>query len=113
MDKQINSYIESLVLEVLESSNFVNLSQEEKQAKANLIREFISTVMWDTGIDSLSEEQLKSLEKIPFASPEMEEKIEEYSSQIPNFSTKLEDTLRIEIEKLKLDPGLLFQEPLD
>lgn len=111
MDKQINSYIESLVLEVLESPNYATLSQEEKLAKANLIREYISTVMWDTGIDSLSEEQLKSLEKIPFTSPEMEEKIEEYSSQIPNFSTKLEEALRVEIDKVKENPQLLTQSP--
>lgn len=109
MDKQINTYVESLVLEVLESPNYVNLSQEEKQAKANLIREYISTVMWDTGIDSLSEEQLKSLENIPIESPEMAEKIEEYSSQIPFFSTKLEDTLRSEIDKVKQNPQLLTQ----
>lgn len=110
MDEQINSYIESLVLEVLESPGFVNLSLGEKQAKGELIRDHISNVVLDTVVDSLTEEQLKVLEKIPHETPEMEHKIEEYSSQIPSFSTKLEEALRVAIDKVKLNPQLLTQE---
>lgn len=113
MDEQINSYIESLVLEVLESPQFASLSQEEKQTRGELIREHISTIVLDTVIDSLSEEQIKSLENLSPESQEMEQKIEEFSSQIHFFSTKLEEKLRSEMEKVKLDPQLLTQDTSD
>ena len=113
MDDQINSYIESLVLEVLASPNFIGLSPEERQKKGDQLREHISSVVLDTLIDSLNEDQLKSLEGLTPANPEMEAKIEEYASQIPFFSSKLEEVLRSEIDKIKENPQLLTQNSPD
>lgn len=101
MDQKINAYLETLVLEVLNSPQMTNLSDEQKSEKAQKIRDHFNEVIFETLINNLSSEQLNTLKNIGLESPQAQKKIEEYSSLIPSLSTKLEAALNAEAEKIK------------
>ena len=107
MDQKINSFIESLILDVLQSPRFAPLPEDQKQQVAEKLRDHLNNVIFDTVIDRLTPDQLQTLKDIPMHSPQMTEKIEEYSSQIPFLSTTIEDALAKEVENIKQNPSVL------
>lgn len=107
MDQKIEQYLISLVNEVLNSPNFSNLPQEQKVIYQQKIRTFLDSIVIDTIIDNLNDEQINSLKDIPADSQQMEDKIEEYSSQIPFLAEELEDKLKESVETLKTNPQTL------
>lgn len=104
MDQKINSYIESLVLEVLQSNDFVSLSDDQKSKLAEKLRDHFNNVVLDTVIDKLTPQQLQMIKDLPADSPQMAEKIEEFSSQIPFLVTDIEKNLTGEAEEIKRNP---------
>lgn len=107
MDKQIEAYIETLIQEVLQSPAFINLTDQQKIEANEKLRDYINTVIFDTVIDKLSPEQLNAIKDVPLDSSQMEEKLEEYSAQIPSLSTQLEQNLRQKIDEVKQNPAVL------
>lgn len=107
MDQKINAYLDSLVTEVLNSPNFLNLSEDQKASQAEKIRTYLDGVIIDIIVDNLNEEQLSSLKDIPANTPQMEEKIEEYASQIPFLAEQLEQQLAQAVLDLKQNPQKL------
>ncbi len=107
MDEKINSYIESLVLEVLQIPNFSGLTQEQKGPVAEKLRDLFNTAILDTLIDNLTPAQLDQIKDVPADSPEMEDKIEEFASQIPLFITTLEEALNQKVAEIKNNPAIL------
>ncbi len=98
MDKKLDSYIDSIVSEVLISPNFINLPEEQKQAYAVKIKEQLNSVIFDTLLNNLNSEQLNALKDLGLNTPEAQVKIEEYSAEIPNLATILEEALTKEVE---------------
>ncbi|MBI2195538.1 MAG: hypothetical protein HYU48_00625 [Candidatus Levybacteria bacterium] len=107
MDKRINSYIEARVLEVLQIPNFSELPQEQKSTIAEKLRDLFNTAILDALIDSLTPDQLDQIKDIPADSPQMEDKIEEFASQIPLFITKIEEVMNAKVLEVKNNPALL------
>ncbi len=104
MDKKLDSYIDSIVSEVLISPNFINLPEEQKQAYAVKIKEQLNSVIFDTLLNNLNSEQLNALKDLGLNTPEAQVKIEEYSAEIPNLATILEEALTKEVESSKNNP---------
>lgn len=104
MDQKTNSYIESLILEVLQMNEFANFSDEQKSKVGEKLRDNFNNVVWDTTVDKLTPQQLQMIKDIPVGSSQMEEKIEEFSSQIPFLITEIEKNLTSEVEKIKSNP---------
>lgn len=107
MDKRINSYIEALVLEVLQIPNFSALPQEQKEPIVEKLRDLFNTTILDTLIDNLTPAQLDQIKDLSADSPQMEDKIEEFASQIPLFITTLEEALNAKVLEVKNNPDLL------
>lgn len=107
MDEKLNSYFESLMLSVLESPNYSNFSEEQKDQLADKIRDHLYNTFFDTTIDNLTTEQLKDLKNYNIESEEFAEKLEEYSSLTPFLGQKIEKRLNEEVGKLRENPQLL------
>lgn len=107
MDQKIQAYIESLALEVLQSPNMANLPEDQKNAQAELIRNHLNNIVLDTVIDKLTPDQLNQIKDLPAESPQMADKLEQFSSQIPFLITEIERRLNEETEKLKQNPSVL------
>ncbi len=107
MDQKINSFVEGLILDVLQSPQLANLPEDQKSQVTEKLRDHLTNVVFDTVIDRLTPEQLQTLKDISMGSPQMTEKIEEYSSQIPFLSTTIEDALAKEVENIKQNPSVL------
>ncbi len=107
MDKKIDIYIEARVLEVLQIPSYFQMSDEQKTTIAEKLRDLFNTVVLDTLIDSLSASQLDQIKDIPAESPQMEDKMEEFASQIPFLITKFEDGLNAKVAEVKNNPALL------
>lgn len=107
MDQKINAYLDSLVLEVLNSPNFVNLPQDQKTAASEKVNNVLNKVIITAIIDRLTPQQLEVIKSLDPNSAEMEQKIEEYSSQIPGLMDVLEQDLNKTVSDLKQNPQIL------
>lgn len=97
----IESYIESLVLKVLQTQSMGNLDEGQRGEYTQKLRDHFNEVIFETLLNNLSPEQLNTLKNLGLGSIQAQNKIEEYSSLIPSFSTKLENALNQEVEKFK------------
>lgn len=107
MDQKINAYLDSLVSEVLSSPAFATMPADQQATWSAKVREFLNGVIIDTVIDRLTPEQLNAIKDIPADSPEMEDKIEEYSAQIPLLAQELEEKLTQAALDIKQNPQVL------
>lgn len=104
MNQKINSYLESLVLEILQIPEFVKLSDEQKSRVAEKLRDHLNNVILDTVIDKLTPEQITSIKDIPADSSQMEEKMEEFTSTMPFLIKDLEVRLDQKVSEIKKNP---------
>lgn len=104
MDQKINAYIESLVLGILNTPAFANLVEPQKSEVAEKLRGKFYDVILNTTIDNLTDAQVVELQQIPVDSPLIEQKIQEFSSTLPNLASEIEKALNSEYENLKLNP---------
>lgn len=104
MDQKINSYLESLVLEILQIPEFVHLADEQKSRLAEKLRDHFNNVVLDTVVDKLTAEQLKSIQDIPADSPQMADKLEEFTSTMPFLIKDLELRLDQQVSQIKKNP---------
>lgn len=109
MDKKLEGYIDSLVLEILASPNFAALPEDQKQQYAVKIKDHFNNIIFDTLLNNLNTEQLNTLKNLGLSSPEAQIKMEEFSAEIPNFATLLENALKKEVEFLKNKPELISE----
>lgn len=91
--------IEKMVADCLTS--FPNLSEEQKIETASKIRDHLHQVILDTLIDNANEAQISQLENLDPESPEMEIKITEIASQIPNLAFKFDARLQEACQQIK------------
>lgn len=109
MDKKLEGYIDSLVLEILASPNFVVLPEDQKQQYAVKIKDYFNNIIFDTLLNNLNSDQLNTLKNLGLSSPQAQLKIEEFSAEIPNFAAVLENALKREVESLKNKPELISE----
>lgn len=83
--------IDKMVADCLTS--FPNLSEEQKTETSDKIRDHLNQVILDTLVDNANEAQISQLESLDPESPEMEAKITEVASQIPNLAFKIDAAL--------------------
>lgn len=100
MDDQFNAHITKLVDECLASSAYSALSESDKQAAREKLENHLNLVVINLLIDSLSAEQLSEVENLPEESSEMEEKFQEFASQIPGFAYVMEEKLKTEVQSI-------------
>lgn len=108
MDEKLEEYIDGLITQVLKSPNFVNNSKD-KQQLGQKIRDRLNNLIFDTLLDSLTPDQLKTLKDIPMDSQKMEEKLQEYASLTPFLAKKLEEAINDEVEMIKNNPKMIFE----
>lgn len=109
MDEKINAYLESLVTEALNSPMFSSLAEDQKASLAGKIRTRLNGVIIDMVVDNLTDEQFNAIKDFPPDSVEMEDKIEEYASGMPDLAQNLEEKLNQEISEIKQNPQLISQ----
>lgn len=107
MDQQLQAYIDSLVLEVLQSPNLSDLNEQKRQEYIRKLLDHFNNVIFDTTVDMMSDEQLSSIKGLPLDSPEMPKKMMEIAAKIPGLAEALDKRLRQEVEALKNNPKLL------
>lgn len=107
MDKKLEQYMQSLVSQVLTSPNFVSLPEEQKQQYSTKIMDHFNNVIFDNVLNNLTSDQLNILKNLGLSSPQALVKIEEFSSEIPNFASILENALQKEVENIKTNPQIL------
>lgn len=107
MDEKINAYLESLVAELLNSPMFSSLAEDQKASLAEKIRTRLNGLIIDMVVDNLTQEQFNAIKDILPGSVEMENKIEEYASGMPDLAEKLEEKLNQEISEIKQKPQLI------
>lgn len=107
MDKKLEQYMQSLVSQVLTSPNFVSLPEEQKQQYSTKIMDHFNNIIFDNMLNNLTSDQLNTLKNLGLSSPQALVKIEEFSSEIPNFASILENALQKEVENIKNNPQIL------
>ena len=100
VDKQLDRYIESMVLSILESPQLKGLSPEKKQAITEKISEHMNDLVLETLFNRLTKEQLDDMRGSMVNPNEMEKKIEFYAASIPVFYDDLNNRLQREVVAL-------------
>lgn len=101
MDQQLTQILDDLANQVLTSTQFLTLPEDQKQAKKQEVLDSLNDVILDTLVDNLTDEQVAQLQNMDPNSEEMEKKIEEFSSTIPDFLNILQTKLTERVEELK------------
>jgi hypothetical protein len=101
MDEQLTQLLEGLADQVLASPQYASLPEDQKQAKKEEILEELNSVILDSMVDNLSDEQVLELQNLDPNSPDMEAKLTEYSATIPDFLNILQTALNTKVEELK------------
>ncbi len=101
MDQQLTQLLDGLADQVLASPQYQNLPEDQKSDKKTEILDNLNSVILDTLVDNLTDAQVVELQNIEPTSPDMETKIEEYSSTIPDFLNILQTKLTEKVEELK------------
>lgn len=107
MDQKITAYLDSLVTDVLSSSQYAQISQDQKSAWVEKINNYLNGVVIDTVIDSLTPAQIETIKDLPPDSQEMEDKIEEFASTQPLLAQDIEEQLNQAVAGIKQNPQLL------
>ena len=94
MEEKVEAYIEELIQGCLRSTHFSGLSEDEKKGTENKIRNYFQTVIFDTLIDSLTDEQIESIKDLDLKSPEAEEKLALLAASVPGFAFILDEKLK-------------------
>ncbi len=110
MDEKIAAYIQSLVLNVLNSPSFGAFSDEQKKQYSEKVEDNFNNIIFDTVIEMLSDEQVGILKTLQAGSLEFERKLEEFSSTIPLLSTEIEKRLNQQVENIKNNPNIITAE---
>lgn len=106
VNENIEQYLDNLVAECLQAPAVAVLPQEEKSAFAQQIRDHFYQVALEVLVDKLTEEQFKQIENLDPLSPEMVEKIQILSAQVPGLAGDLEKKLQQDVEFIKQNSKL-------
>lgn len=107
MEQNITNYIENFVQDILNLPQFASLPQDQKETLEENLRGKFYDVVLDTTIDNLTDEQVLQLENIPPDSPQMRQKIEEFTSTLPYLAKEIENKLTQAHQQLKQNPTFL------
>lgn len=103
MDEKIEAYIDSLVTQILNTSNTATLAAEQKSDLAEQVKDRLYQLIFDTTMSMFSPEQMEALRQLPEDSLEMGQKMEEFAATVPNLAQILETKLNQEVETIKLN----------
>lgn len=101
MDQQIDQVINDLISSCMQSPMFASLNEQQKQETIKRLADRFYSVILETLVDNLNEEQLKATENLDFNTPEAEQKLQIMAAEIPGFLFIMEDALKKEAEKIK------------
>ncbi|MBI2019230.1 hypothetical protein HYS95_00995 [Candidatus Daviesbacteria bacterium] len=101
VNANIEEYINSLAAECLQAQGIVNLTQEQKDAFAASVQEYLSQAALEVLVNRLNSEQLSQIENLDPASDEMMEKIQQLAAQVPGLADEMEKRFRSDVEYIK------------
>ncbi len=101
INKQLDAYVDALIMGVLEAPSITKLPPEEKNKAREIIRDRFNKLIMETLLNRLNEEQIKDLESSLEDVKTLEEKIETYASSIPGLADDLENRLQRESAMLR------------
>lgn len=101
MDEQIQQFIDNKVGECLQDPQFANLPEDQKNNLKERIYTYLYKSMILALIEQLNDAQVMAIKDLELESPEMEEKLQQFSAEIPGMAFVLEDKLNEEALKIK------------
>lgn len=94
MEEKVEAYIESLIQGCLKSTHFSGLPEDQKKESEAKIRNYFQTLIFDTLIDNLTDEQIESIKDLDLKSQESEEKLALLAASVPGFAFILDEKLK-------------------
>lgn len=104
MEQQVEEYLNNLVAECMQTPAYAILPEDQKAQIGQNLHNHFNQLMINTLVDQLNDAQLMELDQIDVESPQMEEKLFEYASEIPEFMSILEQALKNEVAKITNQP---------
>ncbi len=89
----LQQFINQKIDQIMAAPVYSMLPEDQKQTKRSEIEDQIQNMILDTLIDSLTDEQMMSLQGVDPASDEAPQKIMELAAQVPNFAETIEEKL--------------------
>lgn len=111
--QNIDEYLESLVSECLQAPGVVNLPQEQKDAFAEQVRDYLSQASLEVLVEKLTEEQFSQIENLEPGSPEMVEKIQVLAARVPGLAESLEERFKKDVDYIKQNSRIPEQSSLE
>ena len=109
MDQLVVRLIDNSIIEILEMPMFVNMPESEKNKLMQKLQGHFYDVVLDSFIEQLDNQQVSVLLNIPLESPELEEKIIEYSKANPQITKVLVNKFNQELDRIRDNPMLVFK----
>lgn len=111
--QNIDEYLKSLVAECLQAPGVVNLPQDQKNAFAEQVRDYLSQASLEVLVDKLSGEQFSQIENLEPGSQEMVEKIQVLAAQVPGLVEVLEARFKKDVDYIKQNSKIPEQSSLE
>lgn len=109
MDQLILKLIDNSIIEILEMPAFSNMPEAQKTKLMQKLQGHFYDVVLDSFIEQLDNNQVSTLLNIPAESPELEQKIIEYSKANPQITEILINKFNQELEKIRHNPMIVFK----
>lgn len=93
MDQQFNQFIEQSVSQCINSPVFSSLTGDQKAEMIQKITEHFYNLILTTTLDNLTDEQFVQIKDLTPKDPVLEQKIEEFSSEMPFLAQAIEDQI--------------------
>ncbi len=94
LDQQIEQYLNNYVTQALSAQGFASQTEDAKKQTAEKIRSYLNSVVTDTLIDNLTDDQVNQLSGVDFDSEEGEAQVSLMAAQVPGFMFILEKKLQ-------------------
>ncbi len=106
INQKIDTYIQSSIDDCLNSPAFSSLTEDQKNQKKEELKKYFDELIVKTLITNLNEAQINELENLNAESPEFEEKLSQFSSEIPGFAMIMDETFNKAVEQVKVQGSI-------
>ena len=101
LNKKIEEYLQSLASEILALPALKHLNSDQRDEYTQKIKNHFSGLILQTALNRMTQEQIEDLQTNLQNPDVLEQKIEEYSAQIPGLADDIEARLQREFEMMK------------
>ena len=100
MDEQFQTYLNKQLDELMSSSHFATLNEEQKNQKRAELEDYFYDLILDTLVDNLNDDQLDQLNNADLTAESSTQLISELASQSPTFIFQAQDKIDKALEHL-------------